>query len=60
MIILIIDSNGKVQNVWLKKNRHALSDKSAMRAVKKAEPLPIPKELSHIEAESVFSRIERC
>ncbi len=48
IIVVIIERNGKVQKLWFeKKSGNALYDQSAMRAIKKAEPLPpIPKELS--------------
>jgi TonB family protein len=48
IIVLIIEPNGKVQKIWFeKKSGNALYDQSAMRAIKKAEPLPpIPKEWS--------------
>ena len=47
IIVLIIERNGKIQKFWFeKKSGNALYDQSAMRAIKKAEPLPpIPKEL---------------
>ncbi len=48
MIVVIIERNGKVERLWFeKKSYNALNSQSAMRAIKKAEPLPsIPKELS--------------
>ena len=48
ILVVIIERNGKVQKLWFeKKSGNALYDQSAMRAIKKAEPLPpIPKELS--------------
>ena len=48
IIVLIIVRNGKIQKFWFeKKSGNALYDQSAMRAIKKAEPLPpIPKEWS--------------
>lgn len=48
IIIIIIERNGKIQKWWFeKKSGNALYDQSAMRAIKKAEPLPtIPKELN--------------
>jgi len=48
IIVLIIERNGKIQKFYFeKKSGNALYDQSAMRAIKKAEPLPpIPKELS--------------
>jgi TonB family protein len=47
IIVLIIERNGKIQKCWFeKKSGNVLYDQSAMRAIKKAEPLPpIPKEL---------------
>lgn len=47
IIVLIIERNGKIQKFWFeKKSGNVLYDQSAMRAIKKAEPLPpIPKEL---------------
>jgi colicin import membrane protein len=47
IIVIIIDKDGRVQKSWFeKKSGNALYDQSAMRAIKKAEPLPpIPKEL---------------
>jgi len=48
IIVLIIERYGKIQKFWFeKKSGNAVYDQSAMRAIKKAEPLPpIPKELS--------------
>ncbi len=48
IIIIIIERDGKIQKGWFeKKSGNALYDQSAMRAIKKAEPLPpIPKELN--------------
>jgi TonB family protein len=48
IIVVIIDRDGKIQKFWFeKKSGNALYDQSAMRAIKKAEPLPpIPQELS--------------
>jgi TonB family protein len=48
VIIVIIERNGKIQKSWFeKKSGNALYDQMAMRAIKKAEPLPpIPKEFS--------------
>jgi len=48
IIVLIIERDGKIQKFWFeKKSGNAVYDQSAMRAIKKAEPLPpIPKELS--------------
>lgn len=47
IIIVIIESDGKIKRTWFeKKSRNDLYDQMAMRAIKKAEPLPpIPKEL---------------
>jgi TonB family protein len=48
IIVLIIGRDGKIQKWWFEKNSgNALYDQMAMRAIKKAEPLPpIPKEFS--------------
>jgi TonB family protein len=48
IIIVVIERNGKVQKSWFeKKSGNPLYDQTAMRAIKKAEPLPaIPKEFS--------------
>jgi colicin import membrane protein len=48
IIVIIIDKDGRVQKSWFeKKSGNALYDQSAVRAIKKAEPLPpVPKELS--------------
>jgi len=48
IIVLTIERNGKIQKFWFeKKSGMTLYDQSAMRAIKKAEPLPpIPKEWS--------------
>jgi TonB family protein len=48
VIVLIISSDGTIQKMWFeKKSGNALYDQSAMRAIKKAEPLPpIPRELN--------------
>jgi colicin import membrane protein len=48
IIIIIIERDGKIQKWWFeKKSGNVLYDQSAMRAIKKAEPLPpIPKELN--------------
>ena len=48
IIVLIIERGGKIKKFWFeKKSGNALYDQSAMRAIKKAEPLPpIPQELS--------------
>ena len=47
IIVVIIERDGKIQKCWFeKKSGNAVYDQSAMRAIKKAEPLPpIPKEL---------------
>jgi TonB family protein len=47
IIVIIIDRDGRVQKWWVeKKSGNAIYDQSAIRAIKKAEPLPpIPKEL---------------
>jgi TonB family protein len=46
IIVVIIERDGKVQKSWFeKRSGNALYDQMAMRAIKKAEPLPpIPKE----------------
>ena len=48
IIILVIERDGKIQKSWFeKRSGNALYDQSAMRAIKKADPLPpIPKEFS--------------
>jgi TonB family protein len=48
IIVVVIERDGKVQKSWFeKKSGNALYDQTAMRAIKKAEPLPpIPKEFS--------------
>ena len=48
IIVFVIERDGKIQKSWFeKKSGNALYDQSAMRAIKKAEPLPpIPKEFS--------------
>lgn len=48
IIIIIIEGDGKIQKWWFeKKSGNTFYDQSAMRAIKKAEPLPpIPKELN--------------
>jgi TonB family protein len=48
VIVLIIEKDGRIQKVWFeKKSGNELYDQMAMRAIKKAEPLPpIPKELN--------------
>jgi len=47
-IIIVIERDGKIQKSWFeKKSGNTLYDQSAMRAIKKADPLPpIPKEFS--------------
>ncbi len=63
-LVVIIERNGNVQKVWFeKKSVDALCDRSAMRAIKKAEPLPpISKALSENTREIGirFPWIERC
>jgi len=46
IIVVVIDRSGKIQKSWFeKKSGNAQYDQTAMRAIKKAEPLPaIPKE----------------
>jgi len=46
IIVIIIERDGKIQKCWFeKKSGNAIYDQMAMRAIKKAEPLPpIPKE----------------
>lgn len=48
IIIIVIERDGKIQKSWFeKRSGHPLYDQSAMRAIKKADPLPpIPKEFS--------------
>ncbi len=48
IIVVIIKRDGKIQKLWFeKRSGNSLYDQRAMRAVKKAEPLPpIPKEFS--------------
>jgi TonB family protein len=48
VIVLIIEKDGRIQKVWFeKKSGNELYDQMAMRAIKKAEPLPpIPNELN--------------
>jgi TonB family protein len=48
VIVVIIERDGKIQKCWFeKKSGNDLYDQMAMRAIKKAEPLPpIPKELN--------------
>ncbi len=48
VIVIIIERDGKIQKCWFeKKSGNVLYDQMAMRAIKKAEPLPpIPKEFN--------------
>ncbi len=48
VIVIIIERNGKIQKSWFeKKSGNNLYDQMAMRAIKRAEPLPpIPKEFN--------------
>ena len=48
IIVVVIDRSGKIQKSWFeRKSGNAKNDQTAMRAIKKAEPLPaIPKEFS--------------
>lgn len=48
VIVIIIERDGKIQKSWFeKKSGNGLYDQMAMRAIKKAEPLPpIPKEFN--------------
>ena len=48
IIIIVIERDGKIQKSWFeKRSGNVLYDQSAMRAIKKADPLPpIPKEFS--------------
>ncbi len=48
IIIIVIERDGKIQKSWFeKRSGNTLYDQSAMRAIKKADPLPpIPKEFS--------------
>ncbi len=48
VIVLIIEKDGRIQKLWFeKKSGNELYDQMAMRAIKKAEPLPpIPNELN--------------
>jgi colicin import membrane protein len=48
IVVIIIERDGKIKKSWFeKKSGNTLYDQMAMRAIKKAEPLPpIPKELS--------------
>jgi colicin import membrane protein len=47
-IVIIIEKNGRIQKSWFeKRSGNALYDQMAMRAIKKADPLPpFPKEFS--------------
>ena len=55
-IVIVIDREGKIQKSWFeRKSGNALFDQRAMRAIKKAEPLPpIPKEFSDTTLEMGF------
>ncbi len=55
-IVVVIDREGKIQKSWFeRKSGNALFDQRAMRAIKKAEPLPpIPKEFSDPTLEMGF------
>jgi TonB family protein len=48
IIVVIIERDGKIQKYWFeKKSGNDLYDQMAVRAIKKAEPLPpVPNELS--------------
>jgi colicin import membrane protein len=48
IIVVVIEREGKIQKMWFeKRSGNALYDQMAMRAIKKAEPLPpIPQEFS--------------
>ena len=48
VIVIVIEREGRIQKSWFeKRSGNALYDQSAMRAIKKADPLPpIPKEFS--------------
>jgi colicin import membrane protein len=48
IIVIIIERDGKVKQMWFeKRSGNAPYDQNAMRAIKKAEPLPaLPMELS--------------
>jgi TonB family protein len=56
IIVIVIEREGKIQKSWFEKmSGNALYDKSTMRAIKKAEPLPpIPKEFSDNTLEMGF------
>jgi colicin import membrane protein len=55
-IVIVIDREGKIQKSWFeRKSGNALFDQRAMRAIKKAEPLPpIPREFSDNTLEMGF------
>jgi TonB family protein len=55
-IVIVIDREGKIQKSWFeRKSGNSLFDQRAMRAIKKAEPLPpIPKEFSDTTLEMGF------
>jgi colicin import membrane protein len=55
-VVIVVDREGKVQKSWFeRKSGDALFDQRAMRAIKKAEPLPpIPKELTESTLEMGF------
>ena len=55
-IVVVIDREGKIQKSWFeRKSGNSLFDQRAMRAIKKAEPLPpIPKEFSDATLEMGF------
>jgi len=55
-IVIVIDREGKIQKSWFeRKSGNTLFDQRAMRAIKKAEPLPpIPKEFSDTTLEMGF------
>ena len=55
-IVVVIDREGKIQKSWFeRKSGNTLFDQRAMRAIKKAEPLPpIPKEFSDNTLEMGF------
>jgi TonB family protein len=48
VIVVVIERSGKIQKSWFeKKSGNSQYDQSAMRAIKKSEPLPaIPREFS--------------
>lgn len=53
VIVIIIEREGKIKQMWFeKKSGNSPYDQSAMRAIKKAEPLPaVPKELGENDLE---------